>query len=73
MQQRIGSCSICGGDVMGVRGAWYSVAPPPPDKCASCGAVSRNDVIPMVPPPTRLKGPNNAPWMPTWQKPTLES
>ena len=51
MRQRIGTCSLCGGDVMGYRGAWHSVLPPPPDKCASCGAVAagQSDVIEMVP------------------------
>ena len=36
---------------MGDRGAWHSVLPPPPDKCASCGAVAagQSDVIEMVP------------------------
>jgi len=47
MTQRVGSCSICGGDVMGIRGAWYSVNPPPPDKCSSCGAVAAGDIIEM--------------------------
>ena len=48
----IGSCSICGGDVVavGARG-WWSVAPPPPPTCRSCGAVAQNHrrTIPMVP------------------------
>jgi len=47
MRQRIGTCSLCGGDVMGYRGAWYSVLPPPPDECTSCGAVVASDVIEM--------------------------
>lgn len=49
MSQRVGTCSICGGDVMGVRGAWYSVNLPPPDKCNGCGAVAQTDVIQMHP------------------------
>lgn len=50
--QRVGTCSLCGGDVYGHRGAWMSVMPPPPDRCSSCGAVSRYDVIPMFKPKT---------------------
>ena len=52
MQTRIGTCSLCGGDVMGYTGAWWSTLPPPPE-CASCGAVPAwaSDVIPMVPRP----------------------
>jgi hypothetical protein len=47
MYQRVGSCSLCGGDVMGERGAWWSVAPPSPDTCSLCGAVRNDDVIEM--------------------------
>ena len=47
MQQRVGTCSLCGGDVMGYRGAWFSIDPPPPDECASCGARRVDDVIDM--------------------------
>jgi hypothetical protein len=50
MTQRVGTCSLCGGDVMGIRGAWWSVLPPPPDHCSACGAVSAYDVIPMFRP-----------------------
>ena len=55
MQHRVGKCSICGGDVMGYRGAWSSILPPPPDECTMCGAIaaSQSDVIPMVPRPQR--------------------
>lgn len=49
MEQRVGTCSICGGDVMGHRGAWYGINPPPPDRCRNCGAVARSDVIKMYP------------------------
>lgn len=35
MHQRIGTCSLCGGDVVGFRGAWGATIPPPPDKCSS--------------------------------------
>ena len=51
--QRVGSCSICGGDVFGWRGAWFSINPPPPDKCSGCGAVAAGDVIKMVPAPNQ--------------------
>ena len=62
MLQRVGTCSLCGGDVMGVRGAWWSVLPPPPDECSSCGAVARRDIIDMVPRP-RFGGPGtNTTW-----------
>ena len=47
MNQRVGSCSLCGGDVMGYRGAWYGITPSPPDRCSGCGAVAASDVIQM--------------------------
>lgn len=50
MEQRVGTCSLCGGPVFGYRGVWGSIDPPPPDRCWSCGAVSASDVIPMVRP-----------------------
>lgn len=40
MRSRIGTCSLCGGDVMGHSGAWHAIIPPPPPTCTSCGAVS---------------------------------
>lgn len=49
-EQRIGVCSICGGEVVGYRGAWMATIPPPPDRCTSCGAVRAADVIEMVRP-----------------------
>lgn len=49
--QRVGTCSICGGSVEGIRGAWMGVVPPPPDTCQQCGAVAQSDVIKMVPRP----------------------
>jgi hypothetical protein len=52
MNQRVGTCSLCGGDVMGHRGAWWSVLPPPPDRCFGCGAVAAADVIEMLRPGT---------------------
>jgi hypothetical protein len=51
MEQRIGSCSICGGDVVGWYGIWMSVIPPPPPKCTRCGAETADDVIQMAPMP----------------------
>lgn len=53
MEQRVGTCSICGGSVHGVRGAWMSVNPPPPDRCMACGAVAQSDVIKMTPAPQK--------------------
>lgn len=50
MDQRIGACSLCGGDVVGFRGAWMATVPPPPDRCTSCGARRAEDVIPMTRP-----------------------
>lgn len=50
-EQRVGTCSICGGSVMGIRGAWWSVSPPPPDRCSNCGAVAQGDIIKMHPAP----------------------
>lgn len=49
-EQVIGSCSICGGDVVGYVGPWFSIVPPPPAKCSRCGAEEqRGPVIPMRP------------------------
>lgn len=39
-EQRIGACSICGGEVRGHVGPWMGVVPPPPPRCQKCGAVS---------------------------------
>lgn len=49
MEQRIGECSACGGDVYGYVGPYMSIVPPPPPKCRACGAVAAdcNPVIPM--------------------------
>ena len=54
--QHVGTCSLCGGDVMGVRGAWWSVSPPPPDTCSGCGAMASTDIIQMYPRPARPQG-----------------
>lgn len=50
MEQRIGTCSLCGGNVVGFVGAWLAVVPPPPPKCTSCGAVAAGDIIQMARP-----------------------
>ena len=50
--QRVGTCSICGGTVVGFRGAWHGTIPPHPDRCITCGAVRSEDVIKMTPVPT---------------------
>ena len=52
-EQRVGTCSICGGSVIGFRGAWFSINPPPPDHCSGCGAMAQSDVIKMHPAPHR--------------------
>jgi len=49
MDQRLGSCSICGGDVMGHQGAYWSITPPPTPRCVGCGATTSADVIEMQP------------------------
>lgn len=53
MMVRIGTCSLCGSDVLGFQGAWMSVTPPPPPRCSGCGAVAAADVIQMAPAPQR--------------------
>jgi len=47
MEQRIGSCSLCGGDVRGFVGVWMGVTPPLPPRCTGCGARPAGDVIEM--------------------------
>lgn len=54
MLVRVGICSQCGGDVVGYRGAWHSILPPPPDQCSQCGAYRADGVIEMAPPPRSL-------------------
>ena len=56
MEQRVGICSLCGGDVRGYRGPWAGVGPPPPDRCSVCGAYAANEVIEM----RRIGPPPNA-------------
>jgi len=53
MSQRIGACSLCGGDVIGFVGSWMSINPPPPARCSGCGALPASDVIPMSHPAPR--------------------
>lgn len=53
MMQKVGICSNCGGDVMGYRGAWMAVIPPPPDECSKCGATRKENVIEMSHPPIK--------------------
>lgn len=48
MYQRVGACSLCGGDVIGYRGAWSGITHPPKDECSSCFATRADDIIPMV-------------------------
>lgn len=46
---KIGKCSLCGGEVVGDDGAWFG-KPPPPSYCLGCGATSKrtpDNVIPM--------------------------
>lgn len=56
MEQRIGTCSLCGGSVVGWNGAWYGVNPPPAPRCTKCGAFTRSDVIEMVRPGLPITG-----------------
>lgn len=49
-KQRVGTCSNCGGTVVGYRGAWMSVNPPPADHCKNCGGLAKSDVIKIHPP-----------------------
>lgn len=48
MDSRIGTCSLCGGDVMAWTGAWWSVNPPPSARCVKCNAVQSKDIIQMT-------------------------
>lgn len=54
MEQCVGTCSICGGDVMKHAGPWHGTIPPR-GRCTSCGAVEAcGPVIPMRPSPQRI-------------------
>lgn len=48
-EQRIGTCSICFGDVVGFRGGGDIHIQTPPARCTSCGATERSDIIEMHP------------------------
>lgn len=54
METRIGTCSLCGGDVIAWTGGWLSVCPPDPPRCSRCGARLGSDVIRMVPTPVPI-------------------
>ena len=47
MYYRIGTCGLCGGDVIGWRGAWYGDNAPEGDKCKACDTFVACDVIQM--------------------------
>jgi hypothetical protein len=56
MLVRVGTCSLCGGDVMGFEGSWSCILPPPPNKCSRCGAIEKGDIIEMVKSPDPSAG-----------------
>ena len=64
---RVGTCSVCGGDVYGHRGPWFGVNLPPNDECKQCGAVGarRPGIVPMQPHPYR---PHTQPIQPRWYR-----
>lgn len=64
---RVGTCSVCGGDVYGHRGPWFGVVPPSNDECKQCGAVGawQSDIVPMQPNPYR---PHMPPSQPRWYR-----
>lgn len=66
MTERVGTCSLCGGDVMGHRGGWWSITPPPPDECSQCGAVRAESVIQMVPRPPHFPTHSGTATIPKW-------
>ena len=51
MDTRIGTCSLCGGDVYGYTGPWWGTVPPPPPTCRNCGSIPKwaDDTIDMSP------------------------
>lgn len=67
-EQRIGTCSECGGSVYGWVGGWMATVPPPPPRCRDCGAVSvvHDPVIPMRKPAGKSVSEYNllSPWDP---------
>lgn len=49
MEAPVGTCSICGGEVVKHVGAWHAVVPPR-GRCTSCGGVEASGpVVPMRP------------------------
>lgn len=50
MYRTIGTCSICGGDVIEFIGPWHSITEPPEPNCSRCGAVKRKNIIQMEAP-----------------------
>lgn len=44
---RIGTCDLCGGDVIGFRGTWVAMIPPPTDSCSNCRATRASDIVEM--------------------------
>lgn len=55
--QVIGSCSLCGGDVVGHVGAWHGVIPPPPAVCTQCGAREARQPVIQMRPAYRIENP----------------
>lgn len=55
MNTILGSCSLCGGNVIGHSGGWHAIVPPPSPRCIQCGAVAAANVIPMVPAPRHYR------------------
>lgn len=43
--RKIGTCSLCGGNVLAYTGPWASVSPPPEPCCASCNAVVADEPV----------------------------
>lgn len=55
MTMLVGSCSICGGEVL-VPKAWSGLYPPVPT-CRQCGGTAKKPVIEMVPRPPSERRP----------------
>lgn len=58
--QVVGTCSLCGGDVV-LPVVFWSVAPPPPT-CTRCGAQAAAPALPVIP---MTPVPARQPWFPT--------
>jgi hypothetical protein len=52
MNKKIGTCSLCGGNVVIHEGAWMGINPPKP-YCVKCGAVEDNSPV------IKMKKPNS--------------